>query len=132
MAAAASHSRVRVAPNLYQRGDGVFVAGLSIEGKWTMKTLDARTKTEAKLQLARLRTDPPRSRAAIAAEREQLPTVNTVAAQFLVHFEAMVDSGERSPRTLDHYAWTLRDYILPTWGDWEPSRVAARTPTREP
>jgi integrase len=121
--ATASHSRIRVAPNLYQRGDGVFVAGLSIEGKWTMKTLDARTKTEAKLQLARLRTDPPRSRTAVAAEREQLPTVNTVAAQFLVHFEAMVDSGERSPRTLDHYAWTLRDYILPAWGDWEPSRV---------
>jgi integrase len=121
--AVASHSRVRVAPNLYQRGDGVFVAGLSIDGKWTMKTLDARTKTEAKLQLARLRTDPPRSRAAVAAEREQLPTVDTVAAQFLVHFEAMVDSGERSPRTLDHYAWTLRDYILPAWSDWEPSRV---------
>ena len=42
-----------------------------------------------------------------------------MAAQFLVHFEAMVDSGERSARTLDPYAWTLRDYILPAWGEWD-------------
>ena len=93
--ASASHSRVRIAPNLYQRGDGVFVAGLTIDGKWTMKTLEARTKTEAKLHLARLRANPPRSRAVVEAERERLPTVNTVAAQLLVHFEAMV--GNQHP-----------------------------------
>jgi hypothetical protein len=30
---AASHTRARVAPNLYRRGDGRFVAGLTIEGR---------------------------------------------------------------------------------------------------
>jgi hypothetical protein len=54
---AASHTRVRVAPNLYQRGDGRYVAGLSIEGRWTMETLRARTKTAAKLELGRWRTE---------------------------------------------------------------------------
>ncbi len=39
-----------------------------------------------------------------------------LAAQFLRRFEALVGSGERSPRTLDHYAWTLRSYLLPAWG----------------
>lgn len=43
---AASHSRTRIGPNLYLRGDGVYVAGLTVNGKWTMKRLTARTKRE--------------------------------------------------------------------------------------
>jgi hypothetical protein len=56
---ALSHTRVRVAPNLYQRGDGRFVAGFTLAGTWRMKTLAARTKREAKLELARLQASLP-------------------------------------------------------------------------
>ena len=60
---AASHQRVRVAPNLYRRGDGVYVAGLTVAGRWTMKTLAARTKREAKLELAALQLEVAQTRA---------------------------------------------------------------------
>jgi integrase len=121
---AASQTRVRVAPNLYQRGDGRFVAGLTVAGRWTMKTLTARTKREAKIELVRLQANSPRREP--RAEEDHPPTVIPVAQvveEFLRRFEAQVHSGERSPRTLDHYRWTLRSYLLPAWGTWEISRV---------
>lgn len=54
---AKSHRRRRVGPNLYQRGDGVFLAGLTIAGKWSMKRLSARTKTEANEQVSKLKVE---------------------------------------------------------------------------
>jgi integrase len=114
---AASHKRVRVAPNLYQRGDGRYVAGLTVDGRWTMKTLGARTKREAKLELARLQADAARTGLrAVEPELELVIAVAQVTEEFLRRFEAQVGSGERSPRTLDHYAWTLRSYLVPAWG----------------
>lgn len=121
---AASHTRVRVAPNLYQRGDGRFVAGLTVGGRWTMKTLIARTKREAKLELARLQANPPSPAARVEEPQpESATTVAQLAAQFIRHFEALVGSGERSGRTLDHYAWTLRSYLLPAWGPLEVASI---------
>lgn len=121
---AASQSRLRVAPNLYQRGDGRFVAGLTVEGRWTMKTLTARTKREAKFELIRLKATPrPPSRVEAEAATESRSIVSAVAEEFLRRFEAQVQSGERSPRTLDHYRWTLCRYILPAWGEWDVGRV---------
>jgi integrase len=121
---AASQTRVRVAPNLYQRGDGRFVAGLTVDGRWTMKTLTARTKREAKLELVQLQANAPLR--ASRGEEDRLATVITVsfvAEEFLRRFEALVESGERSVRTLDHYRWTLRTYIVPAWGEWEVGRI---------
>jgi hypothetical protein len=121
---AASHTRVRVAPNLYQRGDGRFVAGLTIAGKWSMKRLTARTKREAKLELARLQANPPQPPTPPRQPAvETAATVTEVAVQFLGRFEALVRSGERSPHTLDHYAWALRNYLLPAWGDRELASI---------
>jgi hypothetical protein len=52
-AATKKKRRVNVGPNLYQRPSyGKFEAGLSINGVWTMQTLAASTKCEAKLELA--------------------------------------------------------------------------------
>ena len=43
----ARDSRGRPVPGLYVR-DGRFVAGLSTEGRWTLRTLAAETLTEAR------------------------------------------------------------------------------------
>jgi len=112
---APSHTRVRVAPNLYQRGDGRFVAGFTVEGSWRMKTLPARTKREAKLELAALQAGLREA----GSGSERAPSVSEVAVEFLQRFQAQVSSGERSPRTLDHYRWVLDSYLLPAWGERE-------------
>lgn len=110
---AASHTRTWVAPNLYQRGDGRFVAGFSIDGHWRMRTLAATALREALRELAHLR-------AAAAAPPEVEPVlVARTIEEFLARFEAQVASGERSPRTLDHYRWVLTEYVLPAWGERE-------------
>lgn len=115
--AAASQSRVRVAPNLYQRGDGVYVAGLTIDGRWTMPKLKARTKRQAKLELAALQLAAGQR----VAESAQPPVVTfaQLAEEFLGRFEAQVNSGERSPRTLDHYESVLRCHLRPAWESLE-------------
>jgi len=114
---AASHTRTRVAPNLYQRGDGRFVAGVTIDGKWCMPTLAARTKRAARVELARLQMQAAERKAGGEQIAPPVLTVADVARLFIRHFEALVSSGERSPRTLDHYAWVLRAYLLPAWGE---------------
>ena len=110
---AASHTRTRVAPNLYRRGDGRFVAGLTIEGRWCMRTLAARTKREALIELALLRAS------AAAPPADQPVLVATALEEFLARFSAQVSSGERGPRTLEHYRWALTEYVLPAWGERE-------------
>jgi hypothetical protein len=52
---AASSTRTWVAPNLYQRGDGRFVAGFSVAGRWRMRTLTATNLREAQIEVAHLR-----------------------------------------------------------------------------
>ncbi len=116
---AASHTRTWVAPNLYQRGDGRFVAGFSVAGRWRMRTLQATGLREALVEVAHLRTS-----AAAPPEAEPV-LVARVIEEFLARFEAQVSSGERSPRTLDNYRWVLTAYVLPAWGERE---VAGLTP----
>jgi hypothetical protein len=89
---ASTRSRKRVGPNLYLRGDGKYVAGLSIAGRWTMQTLSARTKREATHELAKLRVD---SATKTAAETTRI-TFADLAAEFIGRFEDRVNSGERS------------------------------------
>jgi integrase len=116
---AASNTRTWVAPNLYQRGDGRFVAGFSIDGHWRMRTLQATSMREAQIEVAHLRS-------AVAAPPEEEPVlVARAIEEFLARFEAQVSSGERSPRTLDNYRWVLTAYVLPAWGERE---VAGLTP----
>jgi integrase len=123
--AAASQTRKRVAPNLYQRGDGRYVAGLTIDGRWQMKTLRAGTFREASLELAALRLAAAET-AARAAEPWARPTAATfavVVSEFLDHFAAQVASGERAPRTLDHYRWVAESYLLRAWSERSPSSI---------
>ncbi len=52
------------------------------------------------------------------AHPEEAPvTIAEAAKEFLRRFQARVASGERSPRTLEHYRWALREYLLPAWGE---------------
>jgi integrase len=106
--------RVRIAPNLYQRpADGKFEAGLSIHGRWTMKTLKARTKTEARKELAQLQAKA----ATQEQQREQQScAVATVTAAWLESFALQVARGERSARTLDHYRSNFRCHVEPHFG----------------
>ena len=116
---AASHTRVRVAPNLYQRGDGVFVAGLTVEGRWTMKTARRAHETRGQARAGRPADGAPRRPA-----RSPSPSYRfgALADEFLRRFDAQVNSGERSPRTLDQYSWALRCYLCPAWDDVDVAR----------
>jgi hypothetical protein len=105
---------VRVAPKLYQRpSDRKFEAGLSINGRWTMKTLKARTKTEARKELAQLQA----TAATQEQQREQQSSsVATVTAAWLESFALQVARGERGARTLDHYRSNFRCHVEPHFG----------------
>ena len=117
---AASHSRTGAGRNLYLRGDGVYVAGLTIDGKWTTKRLTARTKREANQQLAKLRVEADSA----ATAKPAGITFSDLATQFIVRFDKLVRAGERSVRTADHYKWALDDYLLPAWENTPVARLA--------
>ena len=106
--------RVQSVPNLYRRSaDGRYEAGYTgTDGKWHMKTLSARTLTEAKAELRQVlgkrdqRQDVTPSRL----------TLNDVADQFFAEFESKVSRGERSERTLEIYRQRWNTHIHPTLG----------------
>jgi integrase len=101
-------------PNLYRRpADGRYEAGYTgTDGKWHIKTLLARTLTEAKAELRQVlgkrdqRQDVTPSRL----------TVNDVADQLFAEFESKVSRGERSERTLEIYRQRWNTHIRPTLG----------------
>jgi integrase len=108
--------RVRVdsVPNLYRRpADGRYEAGYTgTDGRWRMKTLAARTLTEAKAELRQVlgRRD---QRQDVTPSRL---TLNEVADQLLAEFESKVARGERSERTLEIYRQRWNTHIRPTLG----------------
>jgi integrase len=101
-------------PNLYRRpADGRYEAGYTgTDGRWHIKTLGARTLTEAKAELRQVlgkrdqRQDVTPSRL----------TLNEVADQLLTEFESKVSRGERSERTLEIYRQRWNTHIRPTLG----------------
>src|SRR4051794_33356174 len=94
----ATDSKGRPVPGIYVRSDGVYLAGLTLDGKWTMPVLKgARSLTEAKAMRDTLRVKHD-SGEAVAPSRV---TLATVWADFSESFEALVESGDRSQRTLD-------------------------------
>jgi integrase len=104
-------TRVRVdgIPNLYRRrADGRYEAGYTgTDGRWHIKTLAARTLTEAKAELRQVlgkrdqRQDVTPSRL----------TLNEVADRLLTEFESKVSRGERSERTLEIYRQRWNTHI---------------------
>jgi integrase len=106
--------RVEGVPNLYRRpADGRYEVGYTgSDGKWHIKTLTARTLTEAKSELRQVlgkrdqRQDVTPSRL----------TLNEVADGFFAAFEAKVTRGERSPSTLTNYRIRWGTHIRATFG----------------
>jgi integrase len=106
--------RVESVPNLYRRpADGRYEAGYTgTDGKWHIKTLSARTITEAKAELRQVlgRRD---QRQDVTPSRL---TLNEVADQLFTEFESKVSRGERSERTLEIYRQRWNSHIRPTLG----------------
>src|SRR5262245_27583684 len=106
--------RVRIAPNLYQRpSDGKYEVGFTDSvGRWRIKTLRARTRTEAKAErdlfMSKLRTGQ------VAAPTKI--TFAEVASEYVAGLEAAVAAGERAPRTLERYQQHLDAHVLPGIG----------------
>ena len=124
--------RVRIADNLYERpGKNARRASLrsggyaDSNGAWRMKTLLARTRTEARAErdafLAKLR------RGEVAPPSNI--TFGEVASEFLSTFEALVAAGERAERTLERYRSALNIHVIPCSGR-EPFRRSTRTSWR--
>lgn len=122
--------RVRVdgVPNLYQRpADGRYEVGYTgSDGKWHIKTLNARNLTEAKRELHQLlgkrddNTD-------VAPQRL---TLNEVADQLFAEFESKVARGERSERTLEIYRQRWHTHVRPTLGRWRIQSVGVAEVSR--
>ena len=85
--------RVESVPNLYRRpADGRYEAGYTgIDGKWHIKTLSARTLTEAKAELRQVLGKRDQRRMS-----RHTPHLNEVADQFFAEFESKVSRGERA------------------------------------
>ena len=92
-------SRGRPVPGLYTR-DGRFIAGFKINGRWTMRTLDADTLTDARRERANLLSGLQEGR--IAA-----PTVTTFADVFTDYQAAR----NLSARTLAHEQHLLDKHL---------------------
>jgi integrase len=115
--------RVRVGPNLYRRpSDGKFEIGFTDSGgRWRMKTLRARTKTEARAARDAFLT---KLRAGQVAAPSKI-TFAEVAAEYIAGLEATVAAGERAPRTLDRYKQHLDVHVLPRIGHIQVQKLTA-------
>jgi integrase len=106
--------RVRIAPNFYQRpSDGKFEIGFTDSGgRWRIKTLRARTRTEAKAERDLFMS---KLRAGQVATPSKI-TLAEVAAEYVAMLEASVLSGDRASGTLERYKTHLDVHILPALG----------------
>jgi integrase len=115
--------RVRIAPNLYQRpSDGKFEIGFSDSGgRWRIKTLRARTKTEARAERDLFMT---KLRGGQVAAPSKI-TFAEVADEYIAGLEATVAAGERAPRTLERYKQHLDLHVLPGIGHVQVQKLTA-------
>jgi integrase len=95
----ARDSRGRPVPGLYVR-DGRFVAGFSIEGRWTMKALDAETLTEAR-----------RQRESLLAGLREGRIAQRDGATFADCFAEYQDARSLSERTRGHESHLLARHL---------------------
>ena len=117
--------RVRIAPNLYQRpSDGKFEIGFTDSGgRWRIKTLRARTRTEAKAERDLFMS---KLRAGQVAAPSKI-TFTEVASEYILGLEANVAAGDRSSRTLERYRQHLDTHILPGIGHIQVQKLTADT-----
>jgi integrase len=96
----ATDSKGRPVKGLYVRSDGAYVAGMTVEGRWTMQVLKgASSLTEARSMQTALVAKHDRGEG-VAPSRV---TLEDVWRDFSEAFDALVASGDRSPRTLELY-----------------------------
>jgi integrase len=115
--------RVRIAPNLYQRpSDGKFEIGFSDGGgRWRIKTLRARTRTDARAERDHFMSKLRAGQVAVPTKM----TLAEVAAEYVAMLEASVLSGDRSARTLERYMDHLDGHILPELGHIQVQKLTA-------
>jgi len=103
--------RTRVERGIYRQVNGTYGVYLTVGGKPTFKTV-GRKLAEARRQRDLL--------SAKAQRGELLSPVRIsfaeLAQQWLTGFEALVASGERAERTLEHYRYHLERHLLPALG----------------
>ena len=111
--------RVRIGDNLYERhdeneGDRRYEVGYAdVNGGWRMKTLRARTRTEARAE--RERSSTKLRRGEIAPPRRS--RLLRLRLSSLTRFERLVVAGERAARTLERYRSALDLHVIPiAWG----------------
>ena len=103
--------RKRVERGIYRQENGIYGVYVLVAGKPRYQTVGR------KLSEARRR----RELVSAKAQRGELLAPNGIrfaelAEQWLVGFEGMVASGERSERTLEHYRYHLDRHLLPALG----------------
>ncbi len=92
-------SRGRPVPGLYIR-DGRFIAGYKLNGRWTMRTLNAETLTEAR-----------RERASLLAGLREGRIAAPAAATFAEVFTEYLAARNLSTRTREHERWLIDHYL---------------------
>lgn len=132
------YSGNRRIPGLYERtladGTTVYEAGLRLDGRPTRRSLVARTKTDAILEVVRDlgRDDRPGAQRKLrtlqvdhaCGEGHRSPaealTLNELASHYIAHLRARTNETDprrrRAPRTVDHYESQLRLHVLPVLG----------------
>jgi integrase len=103
--------RTRVERGIYRQTNGRYGVYVVVGGKPRFKTVGP------KLSEARRQRDVLSAR----AQRGELPrptrmTFRELAETWIENFEALVASGERSERTLEHYRYHLDRHLLPALG----------------
>jgi integrase len=103
--------RKRVERGIYRQQNGVYGVYVVVEGKPRYKTV-GRKLAEARRQRDLLSAKALRGE---LLAQTQL-TFAELAEQWLEGFEALVASGERAERTLEHYRYHLDGHLLPAFG----------------
>lgn len=116
------YSGTRRIPGLYERthadGATVYDVALRLGGKVRRHRLEAKTKTDAQRELLALQVDHARG------DEHRSPALAITVAEllddFTEHMRTRVGDRDakrrRSARTVDHYDYVLRRYVLPTIG----------------
>jgi len=103
--------RSRVERGIYRQQNGTYGVYLVVQGKPRFKTVGKKL-SEARRQ---------RDLLSAKAQRGELPqqtriTFAELAETWIQGFEAQVEAGERSERTLEHYRYHLDRHLLPAFG----------------
>jgi integrase len=110
--------RKRFADNLYERpgrkkGEHRYEVGYAdVDGAWRMKTLKARTRTEARAERDEFLASLRRGEIVVPSKI----TLGEVIEEYLAGQDALVVSGERAERTVERYRQHLEGHVTPKLG----------------